>query len=234
LIQWIRSWVRARTFFFLKKPIVLTLLQHGSCPTCRNIFLSNVYPDSESDDESDDEEYVPNEHDDSDDEEYPNEHDEFEDGEEEEDEDEEEDEEEESFPFESETGDVEDLNAFEEEDNHAIGSGIMDAVFEDFINEELLMEAAASREADAVELAQVAEEVAARMEAELEEVAEPFSFGDLAEEEEEEHRRLEADFFLEAETEECTDLSDWDDSEDLRFSVADSFQPENEGKYLKS
>jgi len=45
LTQWIRSW-------------------HGSCPTCRQVFL-DIRPPSESDDESSDGgEYIPNEHDD--------------------------------------------------------------------------------------------------------------------------------------------------------------------------
>lgn len=91
------------------------------------------------------------------------------------------------------------------------------------------MEIAASQEAAAEEMAQTAEEYAARIEAELQDedvgFAELFSVGDLVEEE---HRRLEEEFFLEEEVEECTDLPDWDDSEDLRFS----FRSDNEGKYL--
>jgi hypothetical protein len=39
-------------------------LQHGSCPTCRHVFL-DIRPPSESDDESSDGgEYLPDEHDD--------------------------------------------------------------------------------------------------------------------------------------------------------------------------
>jgi len=55
----------------------------------------------------------------------------------------------------------------------------MDTVFEDFINEELLIEAAASWEAYAMELAHAPKDVTARIEAELgdeDDLAEPFSF----------------------------------------------------------
>jgi hypothetical protein len=61
LTQWVRSWVRPPLCHdFLAKPS----LQHGSCPTCRHVFL-DIRPPSESDDESSDGgEYVPHEHDD--------------------------------------------------------------------------------------------------------------------------------------------------------------------------
>jgi hypothetical protein len=44
--------------------VVHAIQQHGTCPTCRHTFLSNVHPQSESEDESDGGEYVPYEHED--------------------------------------------------------------------------------------------------------------------------------------------------------------------------
>lgn len=44
--------------------VVHVIQQHGTCPTCRHTFLSNVHPQSESEDESDGGEYVPYEHED--------------------------------------------------------------------------------------------------------------------------------------------------------------------------
>lgn len=40
--------------------LIQTLVQHGSCPTCRNIFL-NIRPPCDSDGESSDGDYFPNE-----------------------------------------------------------------------------------------------------------------------------------------------------------------------------
>lgn len=80
--------------------------QHGSCPTCRHVFLSNLCP--ESDDESDGGEYDPNEQED------------FED-----------DDEDEDFSFEDEPGESledEEFEEFEEEDDHAMGLEITDDV----------------------------------------------------------------------------------------------------------
>jgi len=49
---------------FCHDPLTHSSLQHGSCPTCRHVFL-DIRPPSESDDESSDGgEYIPTEHDD--------------------------------------------------------------------------------------------------------------------------------------------------------------------------